>query len=121
MQKRVIIDTDPGIDDTLALMLALKSPELKVEAVTPVNGNVTAGQATKNAALLLELLNPRPRPLLAAGSAPPLPKDAERAQSVNGSDGLGGLFRFKNPDGSPRYPEPVLPAQIPDAVEVLHC
>jgi inosine-uridine nucleoside N-ribohydrolase len=119
MQKRVIIDTDPGIDDALALMLALKSHELKVEALITVNGNVSVGQATKNAALLLELLDPRPRPLLAVGSAPPSTKDTERTQSVHGSDGLGGLYRFKNPDGSPRYPEPALPTQIPDAVEVL--
>jgi len=119
MQKRVIIDTDPGIDDALALMLALKSHELHVEAVTTVNGNVSVGQANKNAALLLELLDPRPRPILAMGSAQPLQKDAERAQSVHGSDGLGGLHRFKNPDGSPRYPEPVLPTQIPDAADVL--
>jgi inosine-uridine nucleoside N-ribohydrolase len=119
MQKRVIIDTDPGIDDALALMLALKSHELQVEAVTTVNGNVSVGQATKNAALLLELLDPRPRPILATGSAQPLKKGRERAQSVHGSDGLGGLHRFRNPDGSPRYPEPVLPTQIPDAAEVL--
>jgi inosine-uridine nucleoside N-ribohydrolase len=119
MQKRVIIDTDPGIDDALALMLAFKSQELKVEAVTTVNGNVSAGQATKNAALILEILDPLPRPILAMGTTPPLTKIPERAQSVHGSDGLGGLYRFKNPDGSLRYPEPVLPTQIPDATEVL--
>jgi inosine-uridine nucleoside N-ribohydrolase len=119
MKKRVIIDTDPGIDDALALMLALRSHELQVEAVTTVNGNVSIGQANKNAALLLELLGPLSRPILAMGPAQPLQKDTVRAQSVHGSDGLGGLYRFKNPGGSPRYPAPVLPAQIPDAAEVL--
>jgi len=119
MGKRVIIDTDPGVDDALALVLAIKSFELHVEAVTTVNGNVSVEQATKNAALLLELLVPKPRPILAMGSARPLKKDPINAQSVHGSDGLGGLYRFKNPDGSARYPEAALPKQIPDATEVL--
>lgn len=119
MQKRVIIDTDPGVDDALALMLALSSKELHVEAITTVNGNVSLGQATRNAALLLELLDPRPRPIVAMGAVKPLHKNQIRAQSVHGSDGLGGLYRFKNPDGSPRYPEAALPGQIPNATEVL--
>src|SRR2546430_11442277 len=37
---RVVIDTDPGVDDALALLLAMRSPELKIEAITPVAGNV---------------------------------------------------------------------------------
>jgi inosine-uridine nucleoside N-ribohydrolase len=119
MQKRVIIDTDPGVDDALALLLALKSHELHVEAVTTANGNVSVEQATRNAALLLELLDPRPRPILARGSKGPLKKGPMRAQSVHGSDGLGGLHRFKNGNGGHRYPEARIPAQIPDATEVL--
>jgi inosine-uridine nucleoside N-ribohydrolase len=119
MGKRVIIDTDPGVDDALALVLALKSYEIHVEAITTVNGNVSVGQATRNAALLLELLDPRPRPILAMGASKPLHKHQIRAQSVHGSDGLGGLYRFKNPDGSPRYPEESLPGQIPNATELL--
>lgn len=39
-QSRVIIDTDPGVDDAFALLLAMRSPELKIEAITPVAGNV---------------------------------------------------------------------------------
>jgi len=119
MGKRVIIDTDPGVDDALALVLALKSHELHIEAITTVNGNVSLEQATKNAALLLGLLDPRPRPILAMGAAKPLRKNHVRAQSVHGVDGLGGLHRFVNRDGSPRYPEAALPGQIPDATEVL--
>jgi len=119
MGKRVIIDTDPGVDDALALVLALKSHELHIEAIITVNGNVSLEQATKNAALLLGLLDPRPRPILAMGAAKPLRKNHVRAQSVHGVDGLGGLHRFVNRDGSPRYPEAALPGQIPDATEVL--
>jgi len=119
MGKRVIIDTDPGIDDALALMLALKSDELHIEAVTTVSGNVSLEQATKNAALLLELLNPSPRPLLGAGSERPREKAAMKSQSVHGSDGLGGLHRFRNRDGTPRYPEPSITRPLPDAIEIL--
>jgi inosine-uridine nucleoside N-ribohydrolase len=119
VEKRVIIDTDPGVDDALALVLALKSRELHVEAITTVNGNVSLEQATKNAALLFELVDPGPRPILAMGSARASKKSPIRVQSVHGSDGLGGLHRFKHRDGSPKYSEPVLPKQIPNATEVL--
>jgi hypothetical protein len=46
--RRVIIDTDPGTDDALAILLALNSPELKVEALTVVPGNVTASQGLES-------------------------------------------------------------------------
>jgi inosine-uridine nucleoside N-ribohydrolase len=118
MQKRVIIDTDPGVDDALAILLALLSPELKVEAITTVNGNVSVEQATKNAALLLDLVDPKPRPILARGAARPLSKRAFRAQSVHGADGLGNLDRLKNPEGTSRYPDPGLPHHIFDATEL---
>jgi purine nucleosidase/pyrimidine-specific ribonucleoside hydrolase len=116
---RVIIDTDPGVDDALALLLALRSPELEVKAITTVNGNVALEQATKNAALVLDLLGPEPRPILARGAARTLGQGFVRARSVHGSDGLGELNRFKNPDGTPRYRFPQLPQDIPDATEVL--
>ncbi|UCG65568.1 MAG: nucleoside hydrolase, partial [Deltaproteobacteria bacterium] len=87
MKKRVIIDTDPGVDDALALLLALRSPELQVEAVTTVDGNVPVEQATKNAVLLLDLFGPKSRPILARGAAQPLRKGFIRVQSVHGSDG----------------------------------
>ncbi len=119
MQKRVIIDTDPGVDDALAILLALRSPELRVEALTTVNGNVSLEQATKNAALLMDLLDPKPRPILARGAARPLKKAPFRAQFVQGSNGLGDLDRFRTPDGNYRYPHSNLPLQIPDATEVI--
>ena len=52
--KRVIIDTDPGIDDTAAIFLALASPELHVEALTTVYGNGTIADCTRNALIILE-------------------------------------------------------------------
>jgi inosine-uridine nucleoside N-ribohydrolase len=119
VHKRVIIDTDPGVDDALAIVLALLSPELKVEAITTVNGNVPLEQATRNAALLLDLLDPKPRPILARGAAQPLKKRPFRAHSVHGSNGLGDLDRLKNPDGSRRYPDPKLPRHTPDVTELF--
>ncbi|MFQ5801601.1 MAG: nucleoside hydrolase [Candidatus Methylomirabilales bacterium] len=104
--KRVIIDTDPGIDDALALFLALKSPELKVEAITTVAGNVPVEECTRNIFTILGLLNPEPRPVVARGAARPLQRELRTASEVHGSDGLGGLSRYRNVDGLPRYPEP---------------
>ena len=54
-QQRVIIDTDPGTDDALAIYLALNSPELKVEAFTVVPGNVVAEQGLDNALRLISV------------------------------------------------------------------
>ena len=54
--KRILLDTDPGIDDALAILLALASPELKVEGVSAVHGNCSVGQATTNALSVLELM-----------------------------------------------------------------
>ncbi|MBI3326982.1 MAG: nucleoside hydrolase [Nitrospinae bacterium] len=53
MMKRVIVDTDPGIDDTAAILLALASPELSIEAVTTVYGNGTLEECARNALIIL--------------------------------------------------------------------
>ena len=119
MKKRVVIDTDSGVDDALALLLALLSPELQVEAISTVSGNVPLDQATKNAALILSLLDFKPPLVLARGAAEPLEKGLITAQSIHGWDGLGELNRFKNSDGSPRYLYPQLRQNLPDATEVL--
>lgn len=103
---RVIIDTDPGIDDALALILAFASPELSVEAITTVAGNVTVAQATRNTCLLLELVDPHPRPTIARGAAHPMTRPLRTAESYHGKDGLGELSRFTTEKGTPRYPEP---------------
>ena len=103
---RVIIDTDSGIDDALALVLAFASPELVIEAITTVAGNVPVAQAARNACLLLEMVDPHPRPPVAVGAAHPLRKPLLTAQDYHGEDGLGELSRFKTEGGMPRYPEP---------------
>src|SRR5260370_36565304 len=85
---RVIIDQDGGIDDALALILALRSPELDVAGITAVSGNVTVEQATLNGLRVLDLLNRGDVPV-ARGMANPLVRDAVRATSFHGKDGLG--------------------------------
>jgi purine nucleosidase len=67
----VVIDTDPGIDDALALMLALRSPEVDVRGITVVHGNVPVDKGIRNAFRILDLLGRRDVPV-AAGAAVPL-------------------------------------------------
>ena len=89
-RRRLIIDTDPGIDDALAIFLALKSPELKVEAITPVAGNVPLDLTLPNALKLLEISGRTDIPV-AAGAARPLARQLVTAAHVHGNNGLGGV------------------------------
>jgi purine nucleosidase/pyrimidine-specific ribonucleoside hydrolase len=107
---RVVIDTDPGIDDALALLYAWRSPEIVVEAVTTVAGNVTLEHATTNLLRLLALAQPDPAPVVAAGAGGPLARALATATSYHGKDGLGDV------DGWPV----VDPSTVaPNAVDVL--
>jgi len=89
----VLIDTDPGIDDALALCLAFASPELSVEALTTVAGNVPVELATRNVARVLSVVRPARLPLVARGAEKPLARPLVTATAVHGEDGLGGLDR----------------------------
>jgi inosine-uridine nucleoside N-ribohydrolase len=86
-----VIDTDPGIDDALALFLAWSSPELDLQAVTTVAGNVTVAQATINLLRLIHLNRTSSRPTIAVGAAQPLCRKLVTAQGYHGGDGLGDL------------------------------
>ncbi len=119
MALRTIIDTDPGIDDALALILALRSPELQVEAITTVCGNVEVDLTTRNALRVLEIVAPHVPPPVARGADRPLARPLRTAAHVHGEDGLGNRDRCLGPGGAPRYREPRGgPAPIP-AHEVL--
>jgi len=118
MGRRVIIDTDPGVDDALAILLALRSPELEVIAITTVCGNVPVEQGTQNLFRILGLVKPPPGLLIGQGAARPLRQPLQTATHVHGPDGLGELDGFRNQDGSPRYPKPKLPRALPTALEV---
>ncbi len=86
--SRVLIDMDGGIDDALALILALRSPELEIPGITAVSGNVPVEQAALNALRVLEVLD-RKDVWVAKGLANPLIRDPIRATSFHGKDGLG--------------------------------
>lgn len=79
---------DGGIDDALALILALKSPELEVAGITAVSGNVPVEQATINGLRVVELLD-RSDVWVAQGLGNPLVRNPIRATNFHGSDGLG--------------------------------
>ena len=121
MSERVIIDTDPGIDDALALLLALRSPELEVLAVTTVSGNVSVDVATRNVFTVLSLLPADRRPPVAKGASGPLQKQPTYAASVHGDDGLGDLHRCRDRSGRLRYvPLTVTPSQHGAVDEILY-
>ncbi len=89
MARKVILDCDPGIDDAMALCLALFDPRLEVLAVTATGGNVAPAQATRNVQAIIEQLDPPRWPRLGAASEPDagLPVDG---RNLHGIDGLGG-------------------------------
>ncbi|MBI4391952.1 MAG: nucleoside hydrolase [candidate division NC10 bacterium] len=117
--RPVVIDTDPGVDDALALCLALRSPELSVEAITTVAGNVPVEAATRNALRVLDLLRPARRPIVAQGASEPLKRPLRTAAEVHGEDGLGGATTLREPDGRPRYPDPPVGPDRTDAPDLL--
>lgn len=88
--QRVIIDTDPGVDDAMAILLALHSPELKVEALTVVPGNVEAAQGLDNALRLVSLAH-RCDVLVAGGAQHPLNQKLYTALYWHGKNGLAGV------------------------------
>jgi inosine-uridine nucleoside N-ribohydrolase len=90
MAKKVILDVDPGIDDAMALCMALFDPELEVVAVTAVGGNVPPHLATRNVQVIIEHLDPPRLPRVGAASPPDngLPVDG---RLLHGVDGLGGV------------------------------
>jgi len=88
MQNRILIDTDPGIDDSLAVLLALASPELALEGLSIVHGNCSLEQATVNGLSVLELANAAHIPL-AKGCELPLVQPSLLAPETHGNTGLG--------------------------------
>jgi purine nucleosidase len=88
--QKVIIDTDPGVDDAFALFLALRSPELKVLAVTAVAGNVPLSVTLPNALRLVEIAGPSTFPV-AAGASSPLIRKLVTAAYAHGNNGLAGV------------------------------
>ena len=89
MAKPVLIDTDTGVDDALALIFALRSPELSIKAITTVAGNVEVQKCTRNVQTILDLVWKGRAIEVTQGSAKPLRRRLTTAPEVHGSDGLG--------------------------------
>lgn len=89
-KRRVIIDTDPGTDDALAILLALNSPELQVEAISVVPGNVDGKQGLENALKLVSVAGQCDIPVT-AGAQHPLMQKLYTAQYWHGKNGLADL------------------------------
>ena len=105
--KKIIIDTDPGVDDALAICYALNHPQLQVMALTCVYGNVSTTLATENALRLCELCNSSA--LVAAGATKPLTIPPHPvADFVHGSNGFGNVAL----PGPSRKPEALTAAEL---------
>ena len=100
--KRVIIDTDPGVDDAAAIFLALASPELSVEALTTVYGNGPVEASTGNARRILHAAGRTDIPVYQGAGKPLLrPPNEGWASHVHGQDALGDCGYPLPPDGQP--------------------
>lgn len=89
MKKKIIIDTDPGVDDAIALMLAIKSTVVDIKAITTVCGNTTIENTTRNAYFIRNLLGASNIPIY-SGADKPLKKKLQTA-FVHGPSGLDGI------------------------------
>lgn len=107
-QRAIIIDTDPGQDDAIAILLALASPELDVLGITAVAGNVPLALTEKNARKICELAGKTQTPVY-AGAAQPLVRPLVTAEYVHGKTGLDG----------PDLPAPSMPLQEEFAVDFI--
>jgi len=105
---RVIIDTDPGVDDALALLLAMRSPELKIEAITAVAGNVPLELTLPNALRMVEIAGRTDIPV-AAGAKAPLVRRLVTAAYAHGENGLGGAV----------FPEPKIKSIAEPAAQFI--
>jgi inosine-uridine nucleoside N-ribohydrolase len=102
--RPIIIDTDPGIDDALAIMLAAASPEVRILGISAVAGNVGLNQTAPNAAALADLLHLE-CPIGRGASGPLWRRDTASAAAVHGANGFGG---YELPPSS-RALEPAVP------------
>lgn len=108
MPRPIIIDTDPGQDDALALLLALASPELEVLGITAVAGNVPLALTSRNVRIICELAG-RTGVTVCAGADRPLLRPLVTAEQVHGKTGIDG----------PVLPEPTMPLDKRHAVDFI--
>ncbi|QDY70745.1 nucleoside hydrolase [Qingshengfaniella alkalisoli] len=108
MTRNVIIDTDPGIDDAIAILFALSVKGLTVRGITTVAGNIGLSNTTRNALRILALAD-RSDIAVYPGADKPLTRPGISEEKIHGTDGLGGVT----------FPDPQSAAQDGDAVTYL--
>lgn len=108
LKKKVILDCDPGMDDSMAIVLTCKSEQLDVLAVTTVNGNYPVDLTSLNARKTLEMINRTEVPV-AAGVDKPLVRDSPKDPFSHGKDGQGENF----------LPDPSMPLSSQHAVDLI--
>jgi purine nucleosidase len=108
MSFPIIIDTDPGQDDAVAILLALASPEIEVLGITAVAGNVPLALTSRNARMICELAGRRDVPVL-AGADRPLERALVTAEYVHGKTGIDG----------PDLPQPTMALKDQHAVDFI--
>jgi pyrimidine-specific ribonucleoside hydrolase len=108
----LVIDTDPGIDDALAILLALGSPEVDLRLVTTVHGNVELEQTTDNALRVLHLAGRSDVPVAAGARESLIHPQPQRAGHVHGHAGLGGVLLPESPAGIDGRPAVVVLADL---------
>ena len=109
MPRKIIIDTDPGQDDAVAILLALASPEeIEVLGITAVAGNVPLALTAKNARIICELAGKTDIPVY-AGCDRPMGRPLVTAEHVHGQTGLNG----------PKLPDPEMPLQDQNGVDFI--
>ncbi|MGM9946630.1 nucleoside hydrolase [Floccifex sp.] len=91
MKRKIIIDCDPGIDDSLAIMMALSHPDIEVLGITIVAGNCPVEMGFSNAKKILKFMNRLDVPVF-SGASQPLKRNYINALDTHGSDGLGESF-----------------------------
>lgn len=106
--KKIILDCDPGMDDSMAIVMAVKSPELDVQAITTVNGNYPVDVTSTNARKVLELLEETGIPV-ARGMAEPIIRKSPSDPFTHGTDGQAEAF----------LPEPTMKLSELDAVDLM--
>src|SRR5690349_14358545 len=106
--RQIVIDTDPGIDDAIGILLALASPEFSLAGVTTVAGNIGIDTTTRNAGRLLAFAGRSDIPVF-KGAAAPLSRPGPEPLNLHGKDGIGGVD----------LPAPARQPEGPSAVEWL--
>ena len=106
--EKIILDCDPGMDDSMAIILAVKSSQLDVLAVTTVNGNYPAETTAKNARKVLELLGRTDIPV-ARGMETPMVREKPKDPFTHGKDG----------QAEANLPEPRMPLSDKHAVNLI--